>query len=159
MVSEELTPQKLRQLLDYNPETGVFVWKKTLSSKKINGNPAGKINSRGYHSIKINRKDYLAHRLAWLFVYDEFPKKFIDHINGNRLDNRICNLRNADYLVNARNRTTAKGFSKYGNKFRARIIVNNKFINLGTFDSEQEANLAFISAKNKYYPELYAHGF
>lgn len=159
MVSEELTAQKLRELLDYNPETGVFVWKKTLSSKNLNGKNAGKINSHGYCSIKINYKNYLAHRLAWLFVYDKWPPQFIDHINGNRLDNRICNLRNANYFVNNRNRTMAKGFSKVGNKFRARIVVNDKTICLGTFETEQEANLAYLTAKNKHYPELNIHGF
>ncbi len=159
MVSENLTSEKLRQILDYNPETGDFVWKKTLSSKNLNGKNAGKINSHGYRSIKINRKDYLAHRLAWLFIYDGWPPQFIDHINGNRLDNRICNLRNATYSVNNRNRTKAKGFQKVGNKFRARIVIDDRTIHLGMFETEKEANFAYLSAKNKFHPELNIHGF
>ncbi len=159
MVQEKLTAEELRERLDYDPETGDFVWKKTLSGKNLNGKIAGKVNSDGYRSIKINYKDYLAHRLAWLFVYKEWPQQFIDHINGNRLDNRICNLRNADYFVNNRNRTKAKGFSRIGIKFRARIVVNEHTIHLGLFDTEQEANFAYLSAKNKYYPELNLHGF
>jgi len=132
---------------------------KTLSSKNLNGKIAGKVNSDGYRSIKINHKDYLAHRLVWLFVYNKWPQQFIDHINGNRLDNRVCNLRNADYFVNNRNRNKAKGFSKAGNKFRARIVVNENTIHLGVFDTEREANFAYLSAKNKYYPELNLNGF
>lgn len=159
MVSEELTASELRERLDYDPETGVFIWKKTLSSKNLNGKNAGKVNSHGYSSIKINYRNYLAHRLAWLFVYKEWPKQFIDHINGNRLDNRIANLRTANYFINNRNRTKAKGFSRVGNRFRARIVVNDRTIHLGLFDTEQEANFAYLFAKNKYYPELNLHGF
>ena len=85
-----ITQEELKELLDYNPETGLFTWNVYNNIK--NKTTAGTFND-GYIQIKIKQKIYQAHRLAWLYVYGEWPKGQIDHINGIRDDNRIENLR------------------------------------------------------------------
>ena len=88
-----LTQAELKQLLIYDPVTGVFINRVTRNSQALIGNEAGTNHPDGYRHMKINHKCYLAHRLAWLYVHGEWPDGQIDHINGNRKDNRIENLR------------------------------------------------------------------
>ena len=97
-----ITQKRLKELLSYNYETGVFTWK--VSRGKANkGMDANSVNGLGYIQIGIDGKRYLGHRLAWLYMNSEMPEKQIDHINHNKRDNRIVNLRNADYTINSRN--------------------------------------------------------
>jgi len=97
-----LTQKRLKELLHYNPETGIFVWKISVSNIKA-GSTAGYEMSAGYSEIGIKNKRYYVHHLAWLYMYGEFPKGDIYHINHNRSDNRISNLRTVTRQENTRN--------------------------------------------------------
>jgi len=99
-----LTQAELHQYLNYDPQTGIFTWKVKLSDKINIGQKTGCKNNRGYLLIKINKKLYRAHRLAWLYVYGYFPKFTIDHINRIKTDNRIENLRDVTIQENLKNK-------------------------------------------------------
>jgi len=113
----------------------------------------------GYISISINRNRYLAHRLAWLYENGDWPKQDIDHINGNRSDNRIENLRDVSHQVNCQNKRSigkqnTSGFlgvnwRKDRQKWRAVISTRRKQKFLGFFDTAQEAHQAYLIAKRK----------
>lgn len=113
---------------------------------KINGY----INLGIYH----NKKQYhlLGHQFAFYYKYKKIVEQ-IDHKDGNRSNNRIDNLREVTYQQNHHNRTTAKGycFNKTRNKFISQIMLNNKNIYLGRFDTEQEARQAYLDAKKIYH--------
>jgi hypothetical protein len=162
-----ITQNYLKSILDYNPETGIFVWKVKFS-KKINiGDVAGTKDSKGYIAIKVNKKTYASHRIAWLYIYGYIPEKQIDHINGNRVDNRICNLREATNQENQFNRQIQKNntsgvkgvcWSNQQNKWVARIRANGKRITLGLFDNLELAELVINEARLKYHKQFANHG-
>ena len=110
-----LTPSELRNLFDYNPETGVLLWRVDRGQRVKAGDIAGSINHDGYRKILVRPRVYLAHRVAWALVSDQWPDGEIDHINGLRDDNRIANLRVVSRSVNCRNmalrRTNTSGVS------------------------------------------------
>jgi len=111
-MKEELTQEKLKELLYYDQLTGVFKWKiKPRQSVNI-GDIAGTILKKGYISIAINRKRYQAHRLAWLYVYGVYPDQ-IDHQNHVRNDNRIINLTASDSYGNSRNKSKIRKWLWY----------------------------------------------
>ena len=91
-----ITISELIAQLNYEPETGIFTWKKAKRGHTKAGAKAGTIRPNGYINITINRKPYYAHRLAWFYTTGQWPTHHIDHINGVRDDNRIENLREAD---------------------------------------------------------------
>lgn len=92
MAKTDITAEFLREILDYNPDTGVFIWKQKLSDRIVPGKVAGGAKT-GSVRIGVLGTNYLAHRLVWLYVTGEWPKHIISHINGNLNDNRFCNLR------------------------------------------------------------------
>lgn len=98
-----VTRERVLELLDYDPETGIFTWKVSTNNRVKAGSRAGAINSWEYRQIKVDDRLYKAHRLAWLIVYGMWPRYQIDHINGVRDDNRIVNLREATNAENLRN--------------------------------------------------------
>ena len=101
----KLTQSELKELLHYDPDTGVFTWK-VQKSHKLPGSLAGsrfKDCRKYYWRIGINGKSHQAHRLAWLYVYGEFPKGVIDHIDHDSLNNRVSNLRDVDMSINLKN--------------------------------------------------------
>ena len=131
-----LKQEDLKSRVTYDSESGVF----TYITKKDFGRVAGHINQRGYLKIGILNKSYFAHRLAWLYIHGELSDKEIDHINQNKLDNRIVNLREVDSRVNMKNLPKYKsnksgqcgvGWKKANNKWYARIDVDGKRISLG----------------------------
>lgn len=139
-----LTQDLLRKILHYDPETGVFTWSVSRGSVK-KGKVAGAVSGR-YRSITVRGKKYLAHRLAWLYVKGRFPARNLDHINRDRYDNRISNLREASPKTNARNSkiyanntTGVRGVSLARGRFRAQIRVDQVKYDLGTFGTLQEA--------------------
>ena len=165
-----LTQEYLKECLDYNPETGVFTWKERpiehfkseLTCKRWNvrlGNKeAGSIHGSGYLIVAVNRIKHRAHRLAWFYMNGKFPGNQIDHIDNDKLNNRISNLRDVANQVNTQNvskpRTTNKtGFigvykHKCG-KYCAQIMVDGKGIYLGIFKTPQQAHAKYIEAKRK----------
>lgn len=146
----ELTQERLRELLDYRPETGVFTWR----GKAKVGIPVGRIQTDGYSQIRVDGKLYLAHRLAWLYVHGEWPTSEIDHIDRDRVNNRIANLRDVDRAINATNRRAfgSSGFKgvtsmKKGSRFFARISrIDGSVSYLGVFDSAEAAHEAYKAA-------------
>jgi HNH endonuclease len=110
-----LTADELRDLLDYDPDTGIFQWKVRASKRVKPGMVAGTVKREGYRTISIKRKHFLAHRLAWFWMTDIWPSE-IDHINRTPDDNRWSNLREATRSVNMRNTTVVrKNSSGYRN--------------------------------------------
>jgi len=102
-----LTQSELKELLHYDPETGVFTWLVRNGSGVEAGDVAGTLTLRGYWSIRYRRRSYRAHRLAFLYMTGSFPTLDVDHINGARGDNRWCNLREVTSRQNARNRVNS----------------------------------------------------
>lgn len=138
----------LKKYLDYNPDTGIFRWKIRTNYKVPVGSVAGSLNQTGYRQIFFRKKLTLASHLAWLYTYGAWPKKLLDHVNGNRDDNRINNLREATRSQNKANSKLAKnntsGFkgvyrSKNNKSWIAMIGFNRNLIYLGTFDTIEEA--------------------
>lgn len=161
MADAILTAERLREVLHYTPETGVFTWRVKLSPRAMPGSVAGHNDRRhGYRQIRIDGALYVAHRLAWLHVYGVWPTQFIDHINGDRADCRMLNLREADITLNSQNRRKAKagsesgflGVSRNGRAgWAATISANKKRLHLGTFDSPEKAYAAYVQAKRIYH--------
>ena len=103
MTARILTQARLKELLHYDAETGIFTWKESRGSIK-EGRIAGTVGAKGYHQIGVDGARHYAHRLAWLFINGDYPVNDIDHINHNRLDNRISNLRHITRSMNLVNR-------------------------------------------------------
>jgi hypothetical protein len=100
-----MTQDELKELIQYDSNTGIFVWAKNRRGKAIKGALAGRTHPSGHRVIRVNTTSYYAHRLAWLYVYGSIPENLmIDHINGVRDDNRIENLRVATAKQNSENR-------------------------------------------------------
>lgn len=100
---KQLTYERLNEPLDYNPETGEFIWKSPNNRRVRVGAVAGTLGHMGYCIITIDGKHYRAHRLAWLYVNGYTPENGVDHINRVKNDNRICNLREVSQQCNIRN--------------------------------------------------------
>ncbi len=153
--------KRLRSLVEYDPETGVFRWKAPNKGKAkvgqiINGWNAGK----GYKMVGLDFGRYYLHRLAWQYVHGREPLDQIDHINRNVTDNRICNLREANAAQNGwnqlRNRAGFKGvyLERRTGKFFAAICCNRVKHHLGTFDTPEAAHHAYEAAAQKYFGEF-----
>lgn len=147
--------QRIIDQLTYNQHNGTFTW---LVSKKgiFAGTLAGCARPDGYVRIRIDGRYYYAHRLAFVFMCGRFPTKIVDHINGNPIDNRWCNLREATMSQNHANRRPLsskkmKGASRCRDKWRACIQVNGKSIHLGTFETEADAHEAYSISAQKYF--------
>lgn len=154
-MTTELTAERLRELLVYEPSTGAFTWRIRRAGNAMAGSPAGHLTVRGYISIGINGRRYLAHRLAWLYIHGVLPKSEIDHINRIPSDNRIANLREANRSENMQNTrmlsNNTSGFrgvfwDKHRSRWRARICLNNQVCHIGIFASVEEARDAYESA-------------
>ena len=150
----DLTADRLRELTNYDPDTGVFTW--AISRRKCRkGDRAGCVARNGYILIRIDDRLYLAHRLAWLHVHGRWPTEQIDHIDRNRANNALNNLRevtNAQNAYNQKARQNKSGFTgvhKENSKWRAEIKVSYKTVNLGLFDTPEEAHAAYIEGKRR----------
>ena len=103
MATQILTVERLRELLHYDSDTGVFTWRVYRSPGAKKGDVAGCVNEGGYIATQVDRKHYLSHRLAWLYVYGAWPIDEIDHKDGNPANNHIANLRDVTRLTNSQN--------------------------------------------------------
>lgn len=156
-----LTADRLRQVLFFDKETGEFFWKEKRPGGIEPGDKAGRINGNGYDEISIDCVRYKAHRLAWLYVYDKWPEKNLDHIDGNRSNNKISNLREATQSQNMSNRSKTiintsgyKGVHFRRKKFEAYIRILGKRIDIGRFNSAEAAAIAYDVAAYKYFGEF-----
>lgn len=154
-----ITQERLKELLQYDPATGVFVWLVTLNARGPTGAVAGTRSGR-YVYICIERQLYLGHRLAWLYMHGEFPAGDLDHRDGNGRNNRFGNLREATRAQNQQNQRRGQGrlrllgvaFDAGTKRFVARIQVNKRPIHLGRFDTATEAHEAYLKAKREHHP-------
>ena len=158
-----LTQAELKRQLHYNPETGIFTRLVSNTTWVKIGDITGSKTSDGYFCICVNKKVYRSHRLAWLYIYGSFPKTLIDHINMDRLDNRISNLREATRAENiwnigktSKNKSGFKGvsFNKSYNKWSAVCTVNNKTNHLGFFITPELASQAYQEFAKKHHGEF-----
>lgn len=158
----DLTCERLREILSYDPDTGIFTWKVAVSKVKA-GAVAGCNDGQGYLRIKIDGRNYKSHRLAWLYMTGEWPKEQVDHVNGSRGDNRFENLREAAHAENlwnsgkrVDNTSGFKGvfFDTQARKWRALIGIKGKQKSLGRFTSPEAAHAAYVAAAKKYFGEF-----
>lgn len=149
----EVTVEKFKEYFDYDHTTGILTLIKARGRKDTPrvGKQAGWVTQKGYLGIIFRRKFYAIHRLGWFMHYGVWPQDQIDHINRDKQDNRIENLRVVDNRTNQHNTASFNGgafWQKHANKWRSQIKVNGKTISLGYFDSETDARNAY-SAKLK----------
>lgn len=157
-----LTAARLRQAISYCHETGVFTWKERRRGVQF-GAVAGTLCSDGYISLCVDGERHRAHRLAWLHVHGVWPLDCIDHIDGNRSNNSIQNLRDVSRGVNIQNQraSTARnasagllGVTFYARtgQWMAQISVNKRRKHLGYFETMEQAHQAYVNAKRKHHP-------
>lgn len=153
-----IIPYKITKYITYCHISGAIKWKKNKGLDH-----AGCINVQGYRQIGFKGVLYKAHRLAWFIYYNEQPPKVIDHINGDKTDNRIVNLRKCTYSqnnmnskINSRNKsgTTGVSFNKNSGKWQSNIHVGKKNTYLGIFDNINDAIKARKDAEKKHYKEF-----
>ena len=160
-----ITQELLKKKLHYDKDTGIFTWTDSkLNSTKTRGKQAGNANKpNGYRriAIKLDGKNrfFTEHRLAWLYVYGKFPELSLDHINHDKLDNRISNLREVTHRENSRNKSINKNntsgysgvsFNKKAGKYEARVQANGRLMFLGYFEKAEDAFRAVKEAREHY---------
>ena len=159
----DLSQERLKELLHYDPNTGVFAW-----AKERRGVTVGKIANNcspttGYIRIRVDGFLYNAHRLAWLYMSGSLPDKEIDHRNGIRADNRWKNLRNGTHGLNQQNRRRVNKNNlsggllgvtrpKNGIRFQVKITVGGKQQYIGSFPTAEIAHVAYLKAKRELHP-------
>jgi hypothetical protein len=157
-----LTADRVRQALKYDAGTGVFTWRIGRQGAAA-GSVAGCVDIYGYRIIGMDRRGYRAHRLAWLYAYGHWPTAEIDHIDGDRLNNRIANLREATRSENQRNvgvtRSNTSGFKGVywyprDRKWQAKIMLGGKSKHLGLFDSPDLAHAAYCEAAGRIHGDF-----
>lgn len=159
------SPEVLRQLLRYEPDTGKLFWRERgvewfrggkyspdrvcrIWNKKYSGREAGSPNGHGYLRINIGAARFLSHRVIWAMMFGHWPADEIDHINGSRSDNKISNLREADRSQNGHNKGAPKSnvsgrkgvsWHKHGRKWQVKLGVNGQQYYLGLFSDFDQA--------------------
>lgn len=154
----ELTVERARELLSYDPETGLLTWR-CRRGRIHQGDAAGFLTPYGYVDISVDERKHKAHRIAWLLTHGVWPTLDIDHINGNRADNRLVNLREVTRSTNQQNQRASHADSRLGvigaywieskKKYRSTIYVSGKQTHLGYFLSPEQARDAYVTAKRK----------
>ena len=151
-----LTHERAKELFSYSPETGELRWAIKASRKVIPGNIAGCITHYGYRQVRVDGKFYKAHRIIWLMQTGQWPKDEIDHINGQRDDNRLANLREATSGENKQNLAkrsdntsghTGVLFEKRCKKWYSLVHVEGKAHCTGYYDTSEQAAAAYAAAK------------
>lgn len=158
MIKCKLTQKRLKELLEYDPETGIFTWRASrpgIKSTRV----AGWEEEGDYRYISVDSRTYMIHRLAWLYTEGYFPENFIDHINRIKGDNRIKNLREVSKVCNARNcklssrstsGVTGVSWNKLRRNYRSHIRIPGESIYLGSFKTKLEAVRSRWNAEVRY---------
>ncbi len=160
-----ITQDKVKELFEYRD--GALFWKVKLNSRIVIGSKAGTLDKDGYVCIKIDKKIYKSHRLIYLYHHGNLPT-FIDHIDGNKSNNKIENLRSATNSENVKNAKLRKDNSsgikgvnwhKVTKKWAVQISVNGQKKHIGIFDDLELASLVAQEARNKFHKEFANHGY
>lgn len=160
-----ITAVRLRELLHYDPETGIFTWRVNRGRMAKAGFVAGTTSLQGYRTLRIDASQYKANCLAWLYMMGKWPNADVDHRDGDRLNDKWGNLRLATRSQNAANRKTHSnnnsGFKgahfrkdRRTRRWAASICVNYNQIHLGFFDTPEEAHAAYVIAAQKHFGEF-----
>jgi hypothetical protein len=157
MAKADLTVSRLQEFVSYDPNTGFFTRVVGNNRNTHAGDVAGTVHRTGYVYLMIDRKTYAAHRLAWFYMFGAWPANDIDHINGNKSDNRLANLRDLPTKLNCQNERSARKnnptglmgvqFRKGRQKWTATVRVEGKSYRLGSFSTAEEAHAAYIDGK------------
>lgn len=152
---------ELRDVLTYDPIAGTFTWNKTVNARAVAGSKAGAYRDTGYLVIGWNGQSLLGHRVAFYLMTGEYPTSEVDHINGDRKDNRWSNLRLCKNGTNGQNKkkmnNNTSGFTGVDwinkrNKWRAQLRINGSSKHLGYFSDVNEARAVYVAAKEKAHP-------
>lgn len=153
----DLIQSALRAAVHYDPDTGHFT-RLVRTSNRINaGDLAGSLTALGYLRFFVCGRSYAAHRLAWLYMTGTWPHGEVDHINGDKVDNRFANLRVVSRSVNMQNQRRARVENKVGalgvsvqkGRFRAQIQTPAGKVHIGMYGTQEEAHAAYVAAKRK----------
>lgn len=161
------TAKRARELLQYDPDTGIFIWRQHPNPKRGGvirvGDPAGTADRYGHIIITIDGRHYRAHRLAFLFIEGEWPQGHVDHRNYNPSDNRWSNLRCASQAQNMQNRPAQKNntsgykgvsLHRKTGKWAAEVQANGVRRRLGLFPSPEEAHAAYTKAAREMHGDF-----
>ncbi len=163
MAKTDLTAARLRELLHYDPETGIFTRKVRTAQRHQVGDRADFVvksgGVKGYHRVTVDSARYLAHRLAWFYVHGEWPLNHIDHLDSDRGNNRIKNLRDATEQLNRENlrrprRDNSSGYLGvyfHQKRWYARVQLHGKLVHQSGHDTPEEAYSAYVAAKRKHH--------
>ena len=169
MTVPQITIERLKELLHYDAETGVFTWVNARGNSGV-GRVAGSLRPDGYRQIQVNGSSHQEHRLAWLYVHGEFPsgeKSLIDHIDGNKINNRLDNLRVCSDFENQRNTgkrvTNTSGFKGVSwdqrtKKWKAQMYLDGKKITIGRYSVKEDAYAARCNAAKESHMEFTNNG-
>jgi hypothetical protein len=153
-----MNQSQLKEILDYDRETGIFRWAKDVGSRARKGCAAGGYNTVGYIAMQVKGRRYYAHRLAWLYCYGDFPSQ-IDHINHNKSDNSISNLRavsgsdnkkNSPIQANNKSGCTGVHWNNRDGNWISQIRAEGVSTHLGVFEIKEEAIESRRKAEIKY---------
>ena len=159
MSNRALTQGRLKELLHYDSETGIFIRRVTVSSRAKKGDVAGNLNARGYLRVRLDGAEYYLHRLACLYMTGKFPESDTDHVKGNKADNRWSKIRPVTSAENHKNMripldntsgTVGVGWHKKAEKWRAYIAVDGESFHLGLFADKSDAITARKDAEKEY---------
>jgi hypothetical protein len=157
--SEPFTVDAVRALFAYDPETGIVTNRVKRAANAMPGKPVG-ARSGGYLIVSLKPKRLKVHRLAWALHYGEWPREHIDHVNGDGIDNRIANLREATQVENMRNASRGvgksgfRGVHKHGRRWRAGIHVENRKVIIGSYETAELAAAAYEAAALKHFGQF-----
>lgn len=157
MTSREIPVAIAQARLRYDPITGTLVWRERSAQNVFAGDQAGYVFTKGYRIITLDGVGILAHRIAWALHFGRWPGPILDHVDGEKLNNAIANLREASPTVNSQNRRTPSRNNRTGlmgvyrrrKRFRATIKLRGISNHLGTFDTAEEAHAVYLAAKRR----------